>query len=67
MQLLPPSSRFDSSTLLHTAVIFLVVIAATILRARNELDTATVATVYGAALGFAPRLSVKPPDGGPGS
>ena len=48
---------FDSSTILHTLVIVLVVIAATVLRARNELDTATVATVYGAALGFAPRLS----------
>lgn len=65
---MPPSApRFDSSTVLHTAVIFLVVIAATILRARNELDTATVATVYGAALGFAPRLTGSKPPNGTGS
>jgi hypothetical protein len=62
-----PRPPFDATTLLHTLVIVLVVVAASILRARNELDTATVATVYGAALGFAPRLSGSRPNGpGPG-
>lgn len=57
---------FDSNTLLHTFVIIAVVLAATILRSQGELDTATVATVFGAALGFAPRLSSqKPPNGSP--
>ncbi len=54
----------DPSTLLHTLVILVVVGAATLLRSQNELDTATVATVYGAALGFAPRLSRSAPVNG---
>jgi hypothetical protein len=56
--------RIPAETVLHTLVILVVVGAATALRALHDLDTATVATVFGAALGFAPRLgSVKPPNG----
>lgn len=62
-----PPSRFTSDTLLHTLVILVVVGCATGLRAYGELDTATVATVYGAALGFAPRLGSKQPPNGPSS
>lgn len=42
---------------IHGAVIMAVLVSATILRVRNELDTATISTVYGAIIGYATGLT----------
>lgn len=61
-----PRPGFDFGLVTHAVVVLVVVSAATALRALHDLDTATVATVFGAALGFAPRIGqTKPPNGSP--
>lgn len=52
-----PSAKLDPGLLTHAIVVLVVVGAATALRSLHDLDTATVATVFGAALGFSPRIS----------
>lgn len=45
---------------LHRLLVVLVVLAsATALRVANDLDTATISTVYGAALGYATGLTAR--------
>lgn len=56
---LPPSPSTDIASFSHTLVVVLVVVAATVLRAYGDLDTPTISTVYGAALGFASGLSTR--------
>lgn len=50
---------FTLDNFLHAIVVVLVLISATVLRIRNELDTATISTVYGAILGYATGLTVQ--------
>lgn len=57
---MPPRPSVDPASFSHTLVVVLVVVAATTLRAFNDLDTPTISTVYGAALGFASGLSARP-------
>lgn len=45
------------SMFLHGAVVILVVTCATVLRVTHNLDTTTLGTVFGAALGYASGLT----------
>lgn len=51
--------HFELSSVLHAVVIILVLVSATWLRVRNQLDTATISTVYGAIIGYATGLTVQ--------
>lgn len=51
--------HFEINSILHAVVIILVLISATWLRVRNQLDTATISTVYGAIIGYATGLTVQ--------
>lgn len=52
-----PESKADKlATLSHLIVVVLVVVCATILRFTGKLDTPTLGTVYGAAMGYATGL-----------
>lgn len=57
---MPPRPSQDIANFSHTLVVVLVVVAATVLRAYGDLDTPTISTVFGAALGFASGLSARP-------
>ncbi len=48
------------AALSHLIVVMTVVIAATVLRFENELDTPTLGTVFGAAMGYATGVASKP-------
>lgn len=54
----PPRPRDDPGAFSHTVVVLVVVIAATVLDAIGKLDSTTLSTVYGAALGYASGLTV---------
>jgi hypothetical protein len=54
----PPRVRDDPGTFSHTVVVLVVVVAATVLDAIGRLDSTTLSTVYGAALGYASGLTV---------
>lgn len=62
MNFLPPPP--DAAIASHTIVVVLIVIAATVLRGLHDLDTATLSTVYGAALGFAAGQTMRPTSSG---
>lgn len=51
------SGRMDSY--MHTLIVLTVLISATALRVAHDLDTPTLSTVYGAALGYATGLTMK--------
>lgn len=51
------SARLDSY--MHALIVMTVLISASLLRVANELDTPTLSTVYGAALGYATGLTMK--------
>lgn len=46
-------------TLVHAGVVLFVLGSATALRVGGQLDTATISTVYGAALGYATGLTAR--------
>jgi hypothetical protein len=47
------------ATIAHLVVVMTILIAASILRALHELDTPTVGTVFGAAMGYATGLTAQ--------
>jgi hypothetical protein len=47
------------ATLSHLIVVMAVILGATILRSLHELDTPTLGTVYGAAMGYATGLTAQ--------
>lgn len=54
----PSEARIDPSTFTHAIVVLTVVIASTVLRGLHDLDSTTLSTVYGAALGYASGLTM---------
>jgi hypothetical protein len=55
---MPPSTGLDPSTFTHAIVVLTVVLGASILRGLHDLDSTTLSTVYGAALGYASGLTM---------
>lgn len=53
-----------TETYTHAVIVLFVLASATALRAAGDLDTATISTVYGAALGYATGLTVRRRNGG---
>lgn len=53
------NSQSKTESFTHAIIVLFVLASATALRAANDLDTATLSTVYGAALGFATGLTIK--------
>lgn len=54
----PPRPSEYATTFSHMVVVLTVVIAASILVAMGKLDSSNIATVYGAAIGYAGGLTV---------
>jgi hypothetical protein len=55
-QLEQQSSRLDSY--MHALIVMTILLSATALRVAHDLDTQTISTVYGAALGYATGLTI---------
>lgn len=58
-----PGNQDKAGGIPHLIVVLVVVISASVLRARSEIDTATISTVYGAALGYASALTLNRKNG----
>jgi hypothetical protein len=60
---LPETSPNTTASVSHLIVVIGVLISASILRAIHDIDSATISTVYGAALGYASGLIARSKNG----